>query len=301
MKIKVDENNVRIDIYLAKKLDKSRTKISSLIRDNCIYVNNKVVLKGGLLVFQDDIIEIKEIKHDPNQENKNNLKLEPFNFDLKILYEDEFLIIVYKPSGMLSHPTKFNENNTLMNALQHYFNNSTNFYLVHRIDKDTSGLVLIAKNEKILLDLQKLFENHEIVKKYYALVHNQLHKDHILIDIPIGRSRQNKLKMISSSNSKNAKQAISEVYLVKNFHHHSLLEVIIKTGRTHQIRVHLKYINHPIVNDPLYGIEKNCSKYGQYLMAYYISFIHPVTKKIIEQKIELDKEFKDIIKQMEKD
>ncbi len=295
-KIVVKKDDVRLDVFLSDELNISRSKIQDKINNGLITVNNNVATKNGIKLFTNDVVSINDEPLVAVEDNKNN-SFKPFDFKLKIVYEDDYLLIVYKPSGMLTHPTKYQEENTLLNALTNYLN--TNFFLVHRIDKDTSGLVLIAKDEKVYQQLLKMFENRMITKKYYALVHNRFNIDHFIIDIPIGRSKDNHLKMSTSRNSKNAKNSISEVNVIKNYQHHALVDVNLKTGRTHQIRVHLKHINHPIVNDPLYGIEKQTTNYGQCLIAYYISFIHPKTNCLIEQKIDLDEEFKYIIKTIE--
>ncbi len=300
MKIIVNSDGFRLDVFLAHNLKITRTKSLQLIKDNLVYVNNKIITKAGYILKTNDEILISEKKETLGNQKREQ---EKFVYPLRILYEDEYLIIVYKPSNMLTHQTIFKENNCLYNALLYYFEQKEikqKPLLVHRLDKDTSGLVLVAKDDQTLLKLQKLFEEHKIIKKYYAIVHNQFNEEKILINVPIARSRSDKLKMIASDKGKNIKPAITEILLIKNLNQFALVDVLLKTGRTHQIRVHLKYINHPILNDPLYGVDKNVTSYGQYLMAYYLEFQHPITKKIINQKIEMDREFIDIIKKLEK-
>lgn len=300
MKIVVNNDGARLDVFLSNNLKITRNKSLKLIKESLVLVNDRIITKAGYILKVNDQIFIIE---KPNEESNKKIKYEKFKYKLKIIYEDEYLMIVYKPSNMLSHQTIFKEKNCLYNALEYYFEQkqiNQKPLLVHRLDKDTSGLVLVAKEDKTLLELQKLFEERKIIKKYYAIVHNQFNEEKIIINVPIARSRSNKLKMIATEKGKNVKFAITEVSLIKNFKHFALIDVLLKTGRTHQIRVHLKYINHSILNDPLYGVDKDTTSYGQFLMAYYLEFEHPITKQKIVKKIEMDKEFVDIIKKLEK-
>ncbi len=300
MKIVVNNDGARLDVFLSNNLKITRNKSLKLIKESLVLVNDRIITKAGYVLKVNDQIFIIE---KPNEESNKKIKYEKFKYKLKIIYEDEYLMIVYKPSNMLSHQTIFEEKNCLYNALEYYFEQkqiNQKPLLVHRLDKDTSGLVLVAKEDKTLLELQKLFEERKIIKKYYAIVHNQFNEEKIIINVPIARSRSNKLKMIATEKGKNVKFAITEVSLIKNFKHFALIDILLKTGRTHQIRVHLKYINHSILNDPLYGVDKDTTSYGQFLMAYYLEFEHPITKQKIVKKIEMDKEFVDIIKKLEK-
>lgn len=221
----------------------------------------------------------------------------PCEDKVEIIYEDEYFIIINKKSGVLTHPTQYNEDNTILNIMKYYFDKNkiqSDPWIIHRLDKDTSGLLLIAKNLEVLNKFKELINNKSIIKKYYAIVHNVLKDKKIIIDIPIARSFQSKLRM-QAINGKNSKSSQTEIELIENFKHHALLSCNLLTGRTHQIRVHLRYINHSIINDPLYGIESKVTDYKQYLHAYYLKFEHPYTKKEIEINISMPDEFKEKI------
>ncbi|WP_031489402.1 RluA family pseudouridine synthase [Ureaplasma canigenitalium] len=289
------EQPLRLDIYLVKILHKSRTYVHKLIKGDLITVNDAVINKQNHLVVDKDVIQV-------NDENLNVLEnykdITPYQFPLEVLYEDEYILLLNKPSGMLVHPTSFNEQNTIANALLHYFGHN-HFYLTHRIDKDTSGILLIAKNDESHSILQDQFFKQEIKKHYYAIVENRFGDDllHFKINEPIGFANNEQLLM-KTGTAKNKKDAISIVKVLEMYPHHALVDVQILTGRTHQIRVHMKHINHPIVNDPLYGSKKHTTPYGQYLHAYLLGFKHPVTNEYIEIKTELPVEFTDKIKEL---
>lgn len=289
----------RIDKVLSTILNISRNKVQELLISNNILVNNTIINKSNFLLAPNDLIEIKnnEIK-DINKYLTDEVK--PFKTKLDILYEDEYFLIINKPSGMLTHPTKFNEDNTLLNACVYYFNEQRikeDPWIVHRLDKDTSGLIIVAKGLETLNVLQKIFNERNVIKKYYALVNDCLKEQRLIIDVPIARSFQNKLKM-NAINGKNPKESQTGVELIENYKNSALVSCELFTGRTHQIRVHLKHINHPILNDPLYGLEEKTSEYGQYLHSYFLSFIHPYKNIKIEIKTELPFEFKEKIKKL---
>lgn len=288
-KIYVKKDYPRIDKYLAEILEISRTKIQDMINDNLIQLNDKLLKKPGHEIKNGDLILITEkiIK------NKIESDYLLYELDLDIKYEDEYFLIVNKPSGLLSHPTYYEKEITLFNALLFYFIKNkidSKPLLVHRIDKDTSGLLIIAKNENSLEKLQHLFLTHEIEKRYYALVHDNFKWSHVLIKLPISRTKQNILKF-QTSKGKNSKDAETEVFVLKRFESFCLVDCILITGRTHQIRLHLKSINHSILNDPLYGIENKTTLYGQYLICYLLKFIHPFTNKLIKIDLGLPIEF----------
>lgn len=295
-KIIVKKHNQRLDIFLVEELKKSRNKIQELVLNNNISINDKIVNKNGMILNFNDKIEITETKND----FEINSNIESYELDLEILYEDEYLLIINKPSGILTHPTSFNEKNTLANAIKYLFEKkkiTTNPGIIHRLDKDTSGLIIIAKNLETLNLMQDMMQEKKITKRYYALVHNNIKGDNFIIDMPICRSMQSKLRM-QVGEGKNFKNAITEVEVIERFSTYCLLICTLHTGRTHQIRVHLRHINHPLVNDPLYGVDKNPTEYGQYLCAYEIEFIHPINNKKINVKIELPEEFKKIIREI---
>ncbi len=291
-KILVNSDHKRLDNFLVEHLKINKSSVNKIINSNVVYINSKLITKNGTAIYVNDIIEI----HDIEKKKDDNHKQYDFNIDIK--YEDNDLIIVYKPSGMLTHATLYNELETLENAIRFYAKNQWEPLILHRLDKDTSGLLIFAKNKKTQEIMLEKFQNKEIIKKYYAIVNQPLNNNHLLIDVPISRSNDNKMKMIAG-NFKNAKQALTEVYVKKNWKKFALLDILLHTGRTHQIRVHMKYINHPIFNDPLYSYNKTDDEYGQYLMAYKLEFDHPISKQKISICIDMDQEFINLIEKIQ--
>ena len=292
MNVISDKENIRIDKYLSEldSVDLTRAKIQKLIKTGNIKVNEKEV-KESYKVNLDDNIEINII------EEENRLEGEDIKLD--VIYEDDDILVINKPSGMVVHPAPGNKEHTLVNALINYSKLSTrngNFRpgIVHRIDKDTSGLLLVAKNDKAHLFLEEELKKHNVVRTYIALVNGVINHDTGKIDAPIGRSTSDRKKM--EVTSKNSKEAVTNFKVLERFKNSTLLELKLETGRTHQIRVHLKYINHPVCNDPVYSNNKNIDNYGQLLHAKEISFIHPTTKEKMSFTVEPDKEFKRIMK-----
>lgn len=288
----------RLDKYLVEQLGISRSQIKKLLDDQKILVNNVIATKSGMELKPEDVISILDTT---NQEQ--TISLEPIDLPIEIVYEDKDLMIVNKPSNLLVYPTGFNEKDTLAARIKHYFDehkikdfgDSLRPGIVHRLDKDTSGLLIVAKNQKTLDVLQQMMLNHKIVRKYYAIVHNcfDLKNNRIFkIETTIGRSMQNKFKMQVNSN-KDAKPAITIVKVIDNLSNtNALVECELWTGRTHQIRVHMQYINHPIVNDKVYGIEKHPSEYGQYLYCHTVEFTHPTKKnKVVKIDLPMPSEF----------
>lgn len=290
MKIEVLENNIRLDNYLIDKLDSSRSKIQKLIKNNSILVNDKNT-KSSYLVKTGDIITITDVK----EESSN---IEPEDIKLDIVYEDEYLLVINKPSGMVVHPGCGNRNHTLVNALMHHskLSNLDNIRpgIVHRIDAYTSGLLMVAKDDKTHRELALELKSNKAKRKYLALVHGVIVEDTATIDAPIGRDTKNRKKMCVTS--VNSKDAITHIKVLERYIDTTFIECTLETGRTHQIRVHLSYINHPIVNDSVYGYKKQINPtFGQMLHAYTLGFIHPVTHKYLEFKAEPPKEFMEIL------
>ena len=294
MKIVVEQDQIRLDKYLADNTDYSRSLILKMIKDNYILVNNKVE-KPSYLVCDNDEIEIKDgfIKAD---------NINPEKMDLEIIYEDEYLMVINKPSGVVVHPGAGNHSNTLVNGLKYYTDNlsdgedETRPGIVHRIDKDTSGLILIAKTNKCEELLSEMFKKHTINREYIALVHGVIPNDKVKIDAPIGRDEKNRKQMAVTS--KNSKEAITHLTVLKRYKDFTLVKLKLETGRTHQIRVHMKYINHPVFNDPVYSND-NATEFGQFLHSYSMSFIHPITKEELSFKIDIPKYFQDYIDTLE--
>ncbi len=288
----VDENNhlKRLDIYLTSELDESRNFILKNIKNENILVNDKKT-KGGYLVKTGDKISIKDMTVD------TSVKAE--NIDIEILYEDDDIIVVNKKSGMVVHPGNGNHSGTLVNALMYHTDDlsdeggSERCGIVHRIDKDTSGVLLIAKTNKAHSILGEDFKNKKIKRKYIALVHGIIDNNKGKIDAPIGRDKIDRKKMcVTDSNSK---KAVTNFTVLDRFKNTTLLELVLETGRTHQIRVHMEYIGHPVVNDPVYSNRKCYNDYGQMLHAKYLGFNHPITKEFMEFSVEPEKELNEIL------
>ncbi len=288
-----EEIQTRIDSYLATKLDISRSKIQKLIKEEKVLVNDKVI-SANYLVKLNDQIQV-------NDELNYEISVEPENIPLDIVYEDDDLLVINKASGMVVHPAPGHYTNTLVNALLYRFNITSGDKMrpgiVHRLDKDTSGLMLVAKNEETHEKLSKMIGSKEVERRYLAITTGVIKTDTGTIDAPIGRDQRNRLKM--QVTDINAKEAITHFKVLKRYKANTLIECILETGRTHQIRVHLAYINYPIVNDPLYGKEKNCTEFGQMLHSKSIRFKHPRTNKELYFEVEPTKEFKEKLEELE--
>ncbi len=298
------KTNLRIDKYIVENTNLSRNKVSQLFDKNLIMLNNNVVTKKNQQLNINDKITINLIQN-------NNKSIDPFdnidpiNKQINIIYSDKDIMILDKPSGLLVYPTNYNEPDTLAHRIAYYFKennifkeaNKFRYGIVHRLDKDTSGLIIVAKNSIIYNQLQTMLLNNEIIRKYYAIVHNRFNENDFLfkINAPIGRVYSNETRMRVNA-KKNLKEAITIVNVIENICHDlALIECELITGRTHQIRVHMQYINHPIYNDPIYGIEKHTKSYNQYLYCKNISFYHPNSKKFININLNLPDEFKQLI------
>ena len=281
---------MRLDEYIKTKYDISRSKAQKLNDDNLILVNGEH--KNNSYIVEDkDVIELIENKEYVPSKFKGE------NIPIDIVYEDEDIVIINKASGMVVHPASGNYENTLVNALIYRYNlDDTNVRsgIVHRIDKDTSGLVIVAKNEKTLELLTEMFKNKEIKKTYLAIVDGVINNKSGTINAPITRDVKDRKKMMVGKDGKNS---ITHFYVLKTFKNNTYLSLNLETGRTHQIRVHMAYIGHPITNDKVYGKEN--TSFGQYLHASKLEFIHPITKKEIKVEAELSEEFQEKLKELE--
>lgn len=293
----IDKDNVRIDKYLTEVTDYSRSKIQKIIDFGNISVNGKSI-KNSYVVKMNDLIII-----DDNEEE--NIELLPENINLDIVYEDEYLLVVNKPSGMVVHPGCGNYNHTLVNALMYHCNKLSSVNgsirpgIVHRIDADTSGLLLVAKDDTVHNDLAKQISSKSVLRKYIALVQGVITEDSATIDAPIGRDKVNRKKMCVCVEGKDA---ITHIKVIERYNNATLIECELETGRTHQIRVHMDYIHHAVVNDKVYGHGKIIDEdFGQMLHAKELGFIHPKTGKFISFKVEPPDKFKEILDKYKND
>lgn len=295
-KIIIDETNngIRIDKVLVSFVDKSRTQIADLIKDGYVLVNGKTV-KSNYKVELNDSIEVLE-------KEATNLELSKELMNLEIVYEDSDVAVVNKPSGLVVHPAAGNLEHTLVNGLlaQMDITSSINGVIrpgiVHRIDKDTSGLLMIAKNDKAMECLSNQLKEHTCNRIYVGLVYGLIGEDNGKIIAPIGRNPDDRKKMAVV---KDGKEAITHFHVLKRYMGYTLCEFKLETGRTHQIRVHMKYINHPLVGDPQYGPRHIIGDNGQFLHAKTIGFVHPTTGKYMEFTSDLPKYFTDFLDTLE--
>lgn len=285
-----EDEKIRLDKYLIDKLEISRSKVQEMIKQNLVTVNNKVVKNSYILRLADEINILGELKIETDAL--------PEKMDLDIIYEDDDLLVINKPSGLVVHPAAGNFTGTLVNGLLNYTNNLSDNNgnlrpgIVHRIDKDTSGLLVVAKNAKTHEALALQLKDKSLARVYIALVQGKINHDTGTIDAPIGRDVNDRKKMCVTDI--NSKEAITHFKVLERYKNSTLLEVKLQTGRTHQIRVHMNYIKHPIINDPVYG-SKRASSFGQMLHAKEISFIHPSTNKKITFTCDVPSEFNEIL------
>lgn len=296
MIIFVDENdeNKRLDSFLSEITpDVSRSKIQSLIKNGGVKLNDEAK-KPSYQLKENDKIEF-ELPQD------EEIKIEPQNIPLEIVYEDENMLVVNKPSSMLTHPTAIERENTLVNALLYHFGGNLSDIngvfrrgILHRLDRNTSGLLMIAKNNKAHEFLANQIKEHTITKKYRAVVKGVVEKDEFEIDSPIGRNPNQPHKMAVREDGKPSKTIVK---ILERFKDATYLELTLVTGRTHQIRVHMKSINHPVYNDTLYGAGQGKVKTEeQVLQSYYLRFTKPFGDEIIELEIEPDDKIQKVLK-----
>lgn len=295
MIIFIDENdeNKRLDSFLSEMTpDLSRSKIQSFIKSGYIKVNN-TAKKASYILKENDKIDF-EI---PEQETLN---IKPQNIPLEIIYEDENMLVVNKPSGMLTHPTTIERENTLVNALLYKYgenlsdvNGEFRRGILHRLDRNTSGLLMVAKNNKAHEFLANQIKNHTITKKYRAIVKGVIDKNEFEINEPIGRNPKQPHKMMISTDGKQSKTLVK---VIERFKDATYIELTLITGRTHQIRVHMSYIKHPVFNDTLYGAGQSKVKTEeQVLQSYFLRFTKPFGDEIIELQIEPDEKIKKVL------
>ena len=299
MNILVDESlyDIRLDAYLAQKFDKTRNHFEILIKDGKVKVNGKVITKTSYKTKIDDNIDVVD-------DIREEIDVVPQDIPLNIIYEDDDILIIDKERGMVVHPANGHNDNTLVNAIMFHckdrlstINGVIRPGIVHRIDKDTSGILCICKNDISHNFIQEQFKEHTNTRKYKAIVKGNLKEKIGIIEQPIGRDKNNRLRFAVDKNGKNA---ITKYKVIESFVGFDFIECELLTGRTHQIRVHMKYLGHPLLGDSLYGGHDKNFKYidGQVLHAYYLDFIHPTTKKKVAFKSELPIYFENILQKL---
>ena len=297
--IVVEENaNWRLDKIVAKKMPEfSRTRIQEMINQGLVLVNQKME-KPSYKIKIGDQIEIIVV-------DNTDLDLEPENIPLNIVYEDNDIIVVDKPSGMIVHPSPGIVHGTLVNALLYHCDDLSGINgvnrpgIVHRIDNETSGLLVVAKNDHAHRMLSQQLRNHDMTRSYIALVHGLIPHQHGKVDAPIGRDSKDRQKMAVTMH--NSKRAVTNFTVLRRYRSMSLIECRLETGRTHQIRVHMSYIGYPVYGDPKYGWRKDDQTYGQFLHAKKLGFIHPTTNKYMEFESELPEYFKQKLIQLQEE
>lgn len=287
IKLNDEDAGQRLDVFLANFDDsKTRSMYKKIIEEGYVSVNGSAV-KASYKLNAGDIIEIRE---------KESKRFEKIDMDIKVLYEDDDIAVIDKPRGLIVHPTN-DEEISLVNFLLYRFASlsdidETRPGIVHRLDKDTSGLLIIAKNNEAHEKMKELFKSREIYKEYITICVGNFDDEVTLVDKGIMRDPIKKIKMCASDEGK---RAISEIHLLKQNDDCAYLKVIIKTGRTHQIRVHLAYLNHPVLGDKTYGYRGKIKMDGQVLHCRKVSFIHPITNNLIEIESEVPEYFKEAL------
>ncbi len=296
IKISNEYISLRLDKALSLILsDVSRSKIREYLKDGYILVNNKIE-KASYKLEENDEISIKDF---PKEESH----LIAEDIPLDIVYEDDDVIVINKPVGLVVHPGAGNFSHTMANALKFHSDNLSSVNgdfrpgIVHRLDKDTAGLIIVAKNNAAHEFLSSQLIDHTLGRKYYALVLGSFKENEGKIIAPIGRDDKNRLKM--AVDLKDGKEAVTNFKVIKRYNGYTLVECILETGRTHQIRVHMDYIHHPVIGDPLYGKgNRTIYKDGQLLFAHEISFIHPKTKKKMTFNVDLPSYFTEVLNKL---
>ncbi len=297
LKVKKADKGKRIDKYLAEKLEHlSRSFIQKLIEDVKIKVNGKSVDKS-YKINAGDLLKI--------QVEEKESEIKAVEMDLDIVYEDQDIIVINKNADRVVHPAPGHHNDTIVNAMLAHVDNLSAINgikrpgIVHRLDKDTSGLLIVAKNDRSHKGLAQQFKNRSVEKYYYALIEGNLAYKKGKIDAPIGRDPNNRKKM--AVRKRNSKKAVSRFKIIEEFKNHTLVEVKIETGRTHQIRVHFSYLGHPVVGDKKYGSQNNLRAKRQLLHAKRLIITHPLTGEKMEFEAELKPDFQAVLTGLRKE
>ena len=291
-----EESGERIDKYLKQKTDLSRSRLQALIDEGFISVNDAET-RASYKVRENDVIAV----HVPEEKE---LSVEPIEMHLDVVYEDSDVIVVNKPRGMVVHPADSYREPTLVNGLLAHCKDLSGINgvlrpgIVHRIDKDTTGLLICAKNDAAHESLVKQLQSKTVSRKYLAIVHGNIDHDHGTIDAPIGRDKNDRLKMAVVKDGRNA---VTHFTVLERFKNYTLVECRLETGRTHQIRVHMAYIQHPVAADKRYGPRKSLDCEGQLLHAYELTFVHPVSNEKITVNCDLPEDFRRILEDLRKE
>lgn len=290
-----DDNNKRLDMFVSDlEPNVTRSRIKNLIESGEILVNGEKKKAGYSLKINDEV--------SVNISAPTELSLEPSDIPLDIIYEDEYLAVVNKPQGMVTHPATGSPNGTLVNALLYQLNSLSSINgvirpgIVHRLDKDTSGLLVVAKTDEAHVDLQKQIQSKECKRNYIALVDGIIVKDDGVIITNIDRSKKDRKLMTVVKIG--GRVAETHYKVLERFAKYTLVEYELKTGRTHQIRVHSRYMNHPVVGDSVYGGSIKLYNNGQLLHAFKLSFSHPITKEFMQFEAELPEYFKSVLEKL---
>lgn len=293
----IEQKSGRVDKYLTTELDTmSRSKVQNLIADGYVFVNGETI-KANYKLETGDKVEVFV----PEPEA---VDVEAEDIPLDIIYEDKDIVLINKAQGMVVHPGAGNPNGTLVNALLFHIKDLSGINgeirpgIVHRLDKDTSGILIVAKNDEAHVNLSEQLQNRTVKRKYWALVHGVLPHEHGTINAPIGRDPKDRQKFTVI---KGGKEAISHFRVLERIQKFSLMEVSLETGRTHQIRVHLNYIDHPVAGDKIYGPKKSLEGNGQFLHARMLEFTHPRTGETMSFEAELPALFEETLDRLRKD
>lgn len=291
MEYQVNQNDIRLDNFLTDVLEVSRSQVTKMIKAKEVLVNGKNV-KPGFMLKENDTVIVNHVDEDG---------VKPEKMDLDIVYEDVDVIVVNKANGVVVHPGAGNHSGTLVNGLLYHtklsdINGEVRPGIVHRIDAYTTGLLMIAKNNRAHEILAEELAEKKTYRKYVALVWGVIESDSGEIDAPIGRSKNDRKKMAIRADGK---EAITHFKVLKRYEKATLIELRLETGRTHQIRVHMNYIGHPVVNDPVYGNRKLFDDTGQCLHAKELGFVHPTTGEYMQFDSELPECFINILKKFE--
>lgn len=295
-----DSGGTRLDAYISSQIEElSRNYAQQIIESGCVSVNGKEELSKKAKVKSGDSIEI-------DYPEPETLNVEPQDIPIEIVYEDDDVIVVEKPRGMVVHPSPGNFDGTLVNALMYHcgdtlssINGTIRPGIVHRIDKDTSGLLMIAKNNIAHESLAAQLKEHSCTREYTALVYDNIREDELTVDRPIGRDEKNRMRRAVFGS--NPKEAVTHIRVVKRYGKYTLIKARLETGRTHQIRVHMSYIKHPLVGDELYGPKKQTLPVkGQMLHAGVLGFVHPATGRYMEFRSELPEYFTEILDRLDR-